>query len=774
MPIERTEAIRWHNEGTLRAATRWITGHEDGIAELFKNVRRAYQADRLNVDDRHRSAALLFQDGDKDRGRSARIGVLDVGGAMLDDVDAWSIWHDPTASHRSSGLDEEETQGQGGKAYLFAMFAGQCRFLGVNDGRRNCKGFEGPAGSEERGTPGWIPSAAEGREVPIVSAEAEVEAALEPFGLRINDLPSHIRTAIKDRRAFTLVEGCVPEGAYKDRVPAEELVWRFLRHDQAALVIEQVDVFAFHNGRPLNDGKRLQLPSIPAYPTLELPEIYVIPDELPLPNGQTISTTEGGLKASGRVTLFTSRDNMYYAWKLLRPRWRMSYRAGLQMIGSKSIAELVPGSGGAQYVYGVVELAALDPSYVETGRKRPKDGPLVEAVDTFVGEKIRELAKKINDLRRQELDERSLDEVHEENRKLDAFKNDYLPAGQGGSGQADEEEENRKRRKRNTKQKSGQPFELEYSVPEGGIQLGAGVSAHLAYQLAVCVLDESDRVTRAELEWFTSDPRVVRIEGDFLHALGKGKCDVWVRVRGTDLASEHVPVRVWIVEHVFLAPRELVVEVGKKALITAEVTDDDGDRSTEVLLDWKHDAEDQSIIRLGAQGWVTGNQEGRTGVSAGAGGVWSKRAVDVTVLPAKDREKTKGGFPQLKLTDRDIDPATGRIREGNPDAPALDQQAVDYMNNIWWLNLQSPAAAFAFRQRSSVPVLWKLFHVERLMEMVELVWMDEDYTRRGENEPPDIWSVHRGALENRKVQTLQNMWNKLQAYVEGEKLEDGS
>jgi hypothetical protein len=30
-----------------------------------------------------------------------------------------------------------------------------------------------------------------------------------------------------------------------------------------------------------------------------------------------------------------------------------------------------------------------------------------------------------------------------------------------------------------------------------------------------------------------------------------------------------------------------------------------------------------------------------------------------------------GGFPELKLIDKDVDPATGRIGEGNPDAPAF-------------------------------------------------------------------------------------------------------
>ena len=88
------------------------------------------------------------------------------------------------------------------------------------------------------------------------------------------------------------------------------------------LVIEQVEMFAIHNGKLMNGGKHLQLPEIPPYPALEKPEVFVIPDELPLPSGELISTTESGKKEQGRLTLFTSKDNMHWAYKVLRPRWR--------------------------------------------------------------------------------------------------------------------------------------------------------------------------------------------------------------------------------------------------------------------------------------------------------------------------------------------------------------------------------------------------------------------------------------------------------------------
>jgi hypothetical protein len=117
MTIERSETIRFHEQGTLTAVTRWIAAHHEGIAEWFKNVRRQYQVDRADVPDEARTAVLLLHDA---RGeKPARIGVLDVGGATLEDVTAWSTWQDPEASRRAFQLQEEETQGNGGKAAVW-------------------------------------------------------------------------------------------------------------------------------------------------------------------------------------------------------------------------------------------------------------------------------------------------------------------------------------------------------------------------------------------------------------------------------------------------------------------------------------------------------------------------------------------------------------------------------------------------------------------------------------------------------------------------------
>jgi hypothetical protein len=607
-------------------------------------------------------------------------------------------------------------------------------------------------------------SLAGGREVEISSFHVELGEALLPYDVTIDDLPESVRAAINARRAFTLVEGQHPVGLYKGRIDADDLVAKIVRHEQSTLCLEQVDFFVMHNGRLLNDGKRLRLPPITPYPGIESPVVHEIPGQLPLDNDQMVSTTEGGNRERGRLILHTSAENMYAAWRNLRPRWQIIYRTRHQMIGSKPIPEVAGTTPGAQYVYGSVELPALEPAYVEHGRRRPKPGPLTEALDRFIAEKIKELAHEINAQRQEKLDDRALDEVHEENRKLDELKNRFLPyntdegnggTGKGGSGGGG-----------GATEWGTDADELVYSVPEGGIDIGKGVSIVLRAMLQVSIRDSKGRPVRAELEWLTSDRHTASVSPDgTLEAKEKGTCKIWLCVKGATIESEDIPVRVWNVDHVLLTPRTLDIPLSTRQQIVAEVTDDDGKRSTHVILDWRHDAEDQLLVRISRQGLVTGNRVGRTGVTAGAGAVWARIPVEVNVIPNSEKPKRSSGFPRLLLTGRDRDPATGLVREGDPDQPPLWQEASDFVHNVWWLNLQSPEAAFAFRQRATNSILWRTYHAERVIDMVVQVWMMEEFTRKGETQREEVWAAHLAAMDRHRVRLAHQMWNRLQPYV---------
>lgn len=316
MSIERDTQILFDPDGTLRATTSWISKHDEGLAELLKNALYAYHPHRANVADRHYVAAILLADGEE-TAASARIGVLDVGGATLEDVIRWSVWQDQRAS-RVDGA----TQGNGGKAYLFRLFTGEARLVGVQDGKRNCKGFEGGPNSAERGTPGFMPNTAAGREAPISSLIAELDDVLKPYRLSHVDLPNPLLSAIIERKAFTISEGVGPKDFRRGKIPAEDLIQATLLHEQASIVVEQVQIYAIHNGVLLNEGKPLALDPIAPFPGFESSRIFEIPEQLSDKDGSLQSTTLDSQRPRGRLILQTSKENMDSNWKRLRPRWK--------------------------------------------------------------------------------------------------------------------------------------------------------------------------------------------------------------------------------------------------------------------------------------------------------------------------------------------------------------------------------------------------------------------------------------------------------------------
>jgi hypothetical protein len=778
--IERDARIQFHEQGTLTAVTRWVSGHDEGLAEWLKNASRAYQGDRANVSDEDKVALLLLKDASG--GEPARIGLLDVGGATLEDVEQWSTWQNPEASSRGSQLVEEETQGNGGKAYMFRMFRGPAHILGVCDGKRNAKGFEGAEGTVERGTPGFMPDVATGREVTVSSVRVELARALAPYGVDWEMLPQPIQRAIDRRAAFTLVEGVDPTDLYRGQLAADDLITRTLRHEQTTLAVQQVRVFAMHNGRLISGGKPLELAPIDPFLGVEGPFVYEIPETLSIDHGGEISTTDGNHKPKGRLILQTSKENMERARKNLKPRWRISYKASsVDMIGAKSVSEFAPATPGASYVYGIVELPALAPGYVEHGRRRPKPGPLVDALDALITEKIREIAKRISDQKRKTLDDRALDEVQRENAKLDDFKNKFLPTDDGTGGGGIGNGGGRRRGGTREVHWGTTADHIDLTLPDGSLRVACGIQLHLRHFLSTSVVDVEGNSVKETLTWHTSDPSVVRFaSGDLLLAKGKGVAEVWATVnlgRGQTLPSARIPVRVVLVDHVLLTPRKLSVKLGERSTIVAEVTDDEGRRFTDVLLNWRHEADDPMIVRIGPRGTVTGTRIGRTVIHAGGVGtgdveVWSRIPVEVDVEENPTLPRGGDGFPCLLVTGRDIDPETGQIRQGDPDSPALWQEAPDFANNIWWLNLQSPEALFAFSQRDANPALWRNFHAGIVMELVVQVYMQTQYTRRGDREAPYTWAVHRNTMDVNRVNSVQQMWEHLEPYVrEGAELE---
>jgi len=763
--IERDGKIRLHIKGTLKSVTRWVTTHEQGIAEWLKNTRRAYFPDRANVAKQHWVAVLLLKDQTHE---GARIGLLDVGGLTLEDIEKWCVWQDPEASERTTTTERiEETQGNGGKAYMYNLFMGPARILGVQNDIKNCKGFVGERDTEERGTPGFMPSIQGGKNA-STSFLDEIADVLEPYDLTLHDLPEDVKGALSQRCAFTLVEGIRPKGY--EKIPVEDLIQKIIKNPQALSPLEQLNVYVFHNGLMVNEKKPLQIEPLPPYPGFDVQRVIEIPESLPDESNILQSTIAGGTKPLGRLILYTSKKDISKRFKY---RWTITYRTGTEIVGTICVGELIPpGVPASQFIYGDVELDALSPDYVKLGRDRPNEGPLLSALNIFISEKICRLAEEINEKRIQELDEKILDEVHEENKLLDRWKNKFFSEitegiiGPGVGGLGEDEAPGPAKRKRGPTaiEWGSEPVKIE--LCKEALVIGRGVKLHLSTILKPIARDKDDNPTGVvNFEWWSDNPRIARFSpwSDEIEGVQKGSCNVWVKIQDTSICTK-IPIDVWEVDHVLLTPRRLEVPLGVRKRIIAEVTNDEGKRKTDVLLNWKHNALDQLIVRIHPTGWVTGNRDGKTIIYAGAGNVWARIGAEAEVIPNPNLRPQGEGFPMLLLTERDIDPETGDVRKGDVDKPPLWQEVSDVKHNIWWLNMQNPQAAFAFKCGDDA--FWRMYHAEQVVEMFVQALMQHEYTQKGDDEEPKYWGDHKFTMDEYITQATQAMWEKLMEYVE--------
>ncbi len=224
---------------------------------------------------------------------------------------------------------------------------------------------------------------------------------------------------------------------------------------------------------------------------------------------------------------------------------------------------------------------------------------------------------------------------------------------------------------------------------------------------------------------------------------------------------------------VLLTPREVKIGVGHKKQIISQVTTDDNKRYSDVILEWRHDAGDQNLIKISPKGFVFGNRIGETNVTAGSkanNGAWATNNVSVEITPSHEKGKAGSGFPTLLITDKHYDPYTGKLREGDPEAPVLWQEYWDVERNIWWLNTQSRDAHFAYEEfKKGNKQVWKLFHAKILVEMVIQAYLQFEYTQKGESEKPVIWADHKFFYDRKYVELTKAMWEKyLEKYVRGE------
>lgn len=784
--IRSVERLPIHDLGTLRGLTRWIGSHVEGVAEWIKNVGLAYQEGRANVKPEHRCAVLLFKDSDKKN--PSRIGVLDVGGLSFEDVKSWSVWNDPDAASRG-GPKHEETQGNGGKAYSYQMFCGPSYMLGVQEKKQNQVGFIGKHNSLERGFPRYYPATEnvvwqkgdklnpgrDERDIQIDNWQDMLVSELVPFKSGLYNLPSEVIDALKERESFTIAVG---ENAieWSDGVSnVKNFIKQLLLHSQSQRAVQQVNFYVIHNGKILFNGKPLKLEDIEPFPSFEGPFEYQIPEILLASDGHQVNTKKSstGKHPQGKITIYTSKISMEASYKTLKPRWIVNYRTQYENVGQKYISEIVPGTPGSHYIYATVDLDSLNPDSVDSGRKRPNDTRLVSAVDLYLAEKITEIATRISALERQDVSKKVLKKIEKEHEFLNKLKNEFLPP-EGGLEFGKKSGEGKGKGGKNQQGFKYGSIPSTIKLATNSLKMAQGVTINLTSILRPTIRDENDLPVKTDIIWKTDRNDIISLDNNGnCKAVRKGICDIIIKIKGTDICAEPVKLEIVKLKDVFLSPRELNIKLSHSKQIIAQISTDEDKRYSDVILEWQHDASDQNLIKISPRGYVFGNKIGTTSVNAGSNsedGIWANNWVSVEITPSKDTGKGGSGFPTLKLTDcGEIDPFTGREREGDPDAPALWQEWHDQRHNIWWLNLQSKDAHYAYDEyEKGNQKIWRIFYAKILVEMVVQAHLQFEYSAKKEGEAKALWSDHKNYYDRKYVELTKGMWEKyLEDYVRG-------
>lgn len=695
-----------HKEGALKLICANFRSHEDGLPEWLKNSSDMYI--RRNAEPEDSVIVLLFKHGNS--GQLTAIGCLDFGGMTTQDIEQkFKTWADPDASVGGDGGAVEGGHGNGGKCYMTQLFSSHSYVHTLRDGRGSKYGFKGGAF-----TPGYFPSVDRGRGYTVSDPEAELARALADFGMNPSDLPAQAQAAWARSRGFTLVAGFGAKYHERKRLPVGNWLKSLQGHQQAQNAIGRNAVYVFVNGKPARDASPLTLPEIDPLPGAEAPRHIPVPLELPDPDNDGEMVATGATPAS-ELVLRTSEKKMTHG---LRSRHTIqgTTESG-RTTGFWDVRELSR-AAYASNIYGALSLNALD-GYKQNDRRRHTNSPLVRAVEDWLSKQIDAYSGEFVKIDRLQASEEEKDELRRMNDLLDSWKNRFLMSefgeagvgGRGGDGPISPPPPPMPR---------GTPSRLDLSFTHGRAGQGVALKPKLEF-----FDDEGMRIRPVPFVWESSDWAVASFDENLnvLQTHSPGTTAIRAVCKDSGLASNTVAFEVVDIERINLTPTELVVGLGRRAMIEARVHTRDGRMLDGVYLIWTEG--NGEIVSVGSGGSVFGLALGNTTVAAGDDQADADQQVVVEVVEVEEQKDGGGGFPRVLLSEIDQDPDSGEVLVLSSSEPPVHQRPIDFDRNIWWINMASPLARRHLdtaRGGGAKSAEWRAYLVERYIEaMVKIV-----------------------------------------------------
>lgn len=741
------DSVHVHEEGAIRLICSQFRSHEDGLPEWIKNSSDMYRRTEASPDDS--VILVLLKDGR--RGHPAVVGCLDFGGMTTADIERkFRNWADPEAA-RSDGAVVEGGHGNGGKCYMTQLFESHSYLHTLHAGRGNRYGFRGGSA-----VPGYFPSRTEGRGYSIEDADAELNAALEPFVLRISDLPHAAQAAWATRKGFTLVLGVGAKALTRARIPSAKWIENLQGHQQMVQSIQRNRIFVMHNGRILPDEAPLALPLIEPIPGAEVSRIVPVPAELPDPDsGEAIPT--GAMEGVSTLELRTSHVSMRWSLKARHTisGWTHDGRStGYWEVPSLSRA------GYANQIYGEIRLDALA-EYKQNDRRNHSQAPLTRAVQQWISERIEEYAAEFAKIDRLQATQEEQAELSRLNEALNAWKNRFLEKNFGGAGSGAREGTEGEKPAPRQQLPRGEPARLVLALSHA--QAGQGVTFKPNLQFFDA---KGDRIRTVAYRWESTDWAVATIDSDLnmitTHAPGVTTLSAVCKDSG--LRSNFVTLEVLNIKSIELAPAEIEVSAGGRYPLIATVHTKDGRQSQGVYLVWTED--NTSVVSVGASGMVFALLPGSSSVIAGDNQVMSDTPTRVTVTTVNEKQDG-GGFPRVLLSEIDVDPFGEKPPIFSSAEPPVHQRPQDVDHNIWWINMASPLARYYYKSGARSKE-WRVYHLERYIEVMVKINLHYDFLH---GEEVSFETVLR-KWEEESIEMQRSAAESLGAFLEGGDIAD--
>jgi len=747
--FDQDDKVAVHEEGAIKLICKAFTSHEAGLPEWIKNSSDMYA--RRNAAPEDSIILTLLKDGSAGGGL-AMVGCLDFGGMSTQDIEnRFRQWADPNAS--AGGEKVEGGHGNGGKCYMAQLFSSHALIHTVQADRGNRYGFK--AGSF---VPGYFPSKAEGRGFVVADPKAELNAALKPFGISFGDLPSAAQTAFTKAGNFTLVAGVGAKHLNKGKIPAAKWVEALEGHQQMIRSIDRNKIYVLHNGKVLTNADPLDLPAIPPIAGAAAPRVVPIPSKLVDPKTDEEIET-GANEEVSQLILRTSEVSM--RWSLKARHTINGWTEDESSTGYWEVPSLTK-VAYSEKIYGDVYLDALS-EYKQNDRRNHSDAPLTRALQQWIADRIDEYASEFVKLDKLQSTEEEKNDLSRLNEQLNNWKNNFLQeqfgglgvTGSGGSGGGDRQP-----------LPKGEVANVRVSASHA--YAGRGVS----FRPTVEFFDKAGkRVRPVPHVWSSSDWAVATVDDELntVTTHQAGTVEITVTCKDSGVHSNILAVEVLDISSIELSPLQLDVHAGSRRPVSAICNVSDGRTIEGVYLVWSED--DASVAEVGASGMVFGLVPGNTAITAGDSEIEAAEPATITVLDAKENEgSTGGGFPQILLSEIDVDPLGEAPPLFSAAEPPVHQRPQDFDHNIWWINMASPLARRYIDVASGGGAHsreWRVYLLERYIEIMVKIILTYSFMHGDDITFETMlrrWDEESVAMQERAFESLQ-------PYLEGGEIE---